>query len=80
MKDGWWYSGDAGMIDEQGHLVYMDRVKELLSSMERLINSGQEHARGYMDREPSQKMQNNYWRYVLQDIRELKSIILGEER
>jgi len=29
VREGWWYSGDAGTIDEQGHLVYMDRVKEL---------------------------------------------------
>jgi long-chain acyl-CoA synthetase len=37
VKDDWWHSGDAGTINEQGHLIYMDRVKELafLSSGER---------------------------------------------
>jgi len=37
VREGWWHSGDAGTIDEEGHLVYMDRVSELakLSSGER---------------------------------------------
>lgn len=29
VREGWWHSGDAGTINEQGHLVYMDRLKEL---------------------------------------------------
>ncbi len=29
VRDGWWHSGDAGTVNEQGHLVYMDRLKEL---------------------------------------------------
>lgn len=35
--DGFWHSGDAGTIDEKGHLIYHDRVSELgeLSSRER---------------------------------------------
>ncbi len=57
-----------------------ERINELFRSLERMVNSGQEHARGYMDREPSQKMQNNYWRYVLQDLRELKSLVLEDEQ
>jgi long-chain acyl-CoA synthetase len=39
VRDGWWYSGDAGTIDEQGHLVYMDRVKELAQ-----LGSGEKYA------------------------------------
>ncbi len=37
MQGNWWRSGDAGTISEEGHLVYMDRVKELaqLSSGEK---------------------------------------------
>ncbi|MEW6350944.1 MAG: AMP-binding protein [Thermodesulfobacteriota bacterium] len=27
--EGWWHSGDAGTIDEKGHLIFMDRVSEL---------------------------------------------------
>ncbi len=27
----WFYTGDAGYIDEDGHLVFMDRVKEMIT-------------------------------------------------
>ena len=30
LRDGWFYSGDAGFFDEDGQLVFMDRVSELL--------------------------------------------------
>ena len=39
VRDDWWYSGDAGTIDEQGHLVYMDRVSELVQ-----LSSGEKYA------------------------------------
>ena len=39
VRDGWWSSGDAGSIDEQGHLVYMDRVKEMAQ-----LGSGEKYA------------------------------------
>ncbi len=29
LVDGWWHSGDAGRIDEKGHLIFLDRVSEL---------------------------------------------------
>ena len=29
LKDGWYYTGDAGFLDADGHLVYLDRVDEL---------------------------------------------------
>jgi long-chain acyl-CoA synthetase len=30
LKDGWFYSGDSGFIREDGHIVFVDRVKDLL--------------------------------------------------
>jgi long-chain acyl-CoA synthetase len=39
VREGWWHSGDAGRIDEQGHLVYMDRVSELAQ-----VSSGEKYA------------------------------------
>jgi long-chain acyl-CoA synthetase len=39
VREGWWYSGDAGTIDERGHLVYMDRVSELAQ-----LGSGEKYA------------------------------------
>ncbi len=38
-RGGWWHSGDAGTIDEQGHLVYMDRAKEMAQ-----LGSGEKYA------------------------------------
>jgi long-chain acyl-CoA synthetase len=29
LVDGWWHSGDAGSLDENGHVVFLDRVSEL---------------------------------------------------
>jgi long-chain acyl-CoA synthetase len=30
LKDGWFYSGDSGFITEEGHVVFLDRVKDLV--------------------------------------------------
>jgi long-chain acyl-CoA synthetase len=30
LKDGWFYSGDSGFIDEDGHIVFVDRVEDLV--------------------------------------------------
>lgn len=30
LKDGWFHTGDAGHFDEDGHLIYLDRVNDLL--------------------------------------------------
>jgi long-chain acyl-CoA synthetase len=38
LKDGWFYSGDSGFMREDGHIVFVDRVKDLveLASGEKL--------------------------------------------
>jgi long-chain acyl-CoA synthetase len=30
LKDGWFYSGDSGFIREDGHIVFVDRLKDIL--------------------------------------------------
>ncbi|MHB8092651.1 MAG: AMP-binding protein [Syntrophales bacterium] len=30
IKDGWFYSGDGGFIREDGHIVFVDRIKSLI--------------------------------------------------
>jgi long-chain acyl-CoA synthetase len=30
LKDGWFYTGDAGFIRENGHLVFVDRIRDLV--------------------------------------------------
>jgi long-chain acyl-CoA synthetase len=30
LKDGWFYSGDSGLITEDGHIVLLDRMKDLV--------------------------------------------------
>jgi len=30
LKDGWFYSGDSGFMSEEGHIVFVDRVKDLV--------------------------------------------------
>ena len=30
LNDGWFYSGDCGFVDEDGHIVFLDRVEDLI--------------------------------------------------
>jgi hypothetical protein len=50
-------------------------IRTLIKNMERLIDSGQDLARAMMDKEPSQKSQNNNWRYVRQELMDLKKLL-----
>lgn len=29
-RDGWFYTGDAGYVNEDGHLIYLDRISDML--------------------------------------------------
>jgi len=31
LRDGWFYSGDSGAIQEDGHVVFLDRLKDLVT-------------------------------------------------
>lgn len=31
LRDGWFHTGDAGYVDEDGHLIYLGRMQELLT-------------------------------------------------
>ncbi len=53
-------------------MAKVEEVRKIIGNMERLIDSGQELARSMMDKEPSQRSQNNNWRYVRQELMDLK--------
>ncbi len=53
----------------------VEEVRKIIESMERVIENGQSLARDSMDREPSQRSQNNNWRYVKQDLMDLKKLL-----
>jgi long-chain acyl-CoA synthetase len=40
----WFHTGDAGYIDEDGHLIYLDRVKEMI-----MLASGEKYSPQYME-------------------------------
>ncbi len=44
LRDGWWYSGDAGNVDKHGHIIFMDRVSELGE-----LRSGEKYAPQYIE-------------------------------
>lgn len=44
LEDGWFHTGDAGYIDKDGHLIYLDRVKDLLE-----LASGEKFSPQYIE-------------------------------
>lgn len=44
LEDGWFHTGDAGYIDQDGHLIYLDRVKDLLE-----LASGEKFSPQYIE-------------------------------
>ena len=59
----------------------MDREQaaKLLANLERIAKSGQDLAVATMDKEPSQRRQNGLWRYLMQDLRDLKKLFLADD-
>ena len=41
LRDGWMYSGDAGYFDKKGHLVVIDRIKDIAETANRVRFSPQ---------------------------------------
>lgn len=44
LKEGWFYTGDAGYIDKDGHLIYIDRLQDLRS-----LASGSRYSPQYIE-------------------------------
>ncbi len=53
----------------------LEKIEKLVKNMERYCKTGQDVARLNMDREPSQKTQNNNWRFVQQELRDLRKLL-----
>lgn len=43
-KDGWYHTGDAGYMDDDGHLIYLERVKDMIQ-----LSSGQSFSPQYIE-------------------------------
>lgn len=44
LRDGWYHSGDAGYMDADGHLIYLDRVVDMLE-----LAGGQKYSPQYIE-------------------------------
>ena len=44
LEDGWFHTGDAGYLRDDGHLIYLDRVKDLLE-----LRSGAKFSQQYIE-------------------------------
>lgn len=44
IRDGWFYTGDAGYIDEHGHLIYLDRMSDMIE-----LSSGEKFSPQYIE-------------------------------
>jgi len=60
-----------------GGIAEMDikKMKEIIVNIERVCDNGQDLAREAMNKEPGQRRQNNYWRYVRQYLKDLKDVV-----
>lgn len=64
-----------------GEITEMDmkKMKDIIINIERVCDNGQDLAREAMGKEPGQRRQNNYWRYVRQYLKDLKDVMDAEE-
>ena len=44
LKDGWFYTGDAGYVDDRGHIYYQDRINNLEE-----LSNGYKYAPAYIE-------------------------------
>jgi long-chain acyl-CoA synthetase len=44
LRDGWFYTGDAGFVDENGHLIYLDRMSDMIE-----LSGGQKFSPQYIE-------------------------------
>jgi len=51
IKDGWLHTGDAGRFDEEGNLIFEERIKELMKTSAGKYIAPQ-HVEGVLAREP----------------------------
>ncbi len=56
-----------------------EKVEKLFTNLERISKSGQDLAVSTMDKEPSERRQNGLWRYLIQDLRDLKKLVLSND-
>lgn len=53
----------------------MKELGKLIASMERIIDIGQNFARESMATDPEQRLQITYWRYVKQDLKDIRRLL-----
>ncbi len=53
-----------------------EKLKKIIGSMERISKNGQELAQSRIDTEPGQRSQNNNWRFIVQELRDLKKLLM----
>jgi len=44
LKDGWYFTGDSGFFDNEGHLIYWDRIDELIE-----LSNGEKYSPQYIE-------------------------------
>ncbi len=53
----------------------MKEIEKLITGMERIIETGQNSARALMIGDSEQRLQITYWRYIMQDLRDIRRLL-----